>query len=78
MATSPIPSTPNFPLIDYHGSMWKLIEDHLKRDLDITIKALVGDKTHDESQKLRGKIHSIQQILNWKDKEATARRSNSE
>lgn len=49
--------------INFHSSEWKAIKMYLEKQMSLKLDQLVGAKDQDESQKVRGAIMLIKQLL---------------
>ena len=49
--------------INFAGQDWSLLKMYLDKKLDTKISLLVGESEHDESNKIRGAISIIKEIL---------------
>jgi len=48
-----------------HSAMWMAIEAELNERLNDLRKQNDGDRTHEETAKLRGRIEEVKRMLDW-------------
>jgi len=51
--------------LDVHSSLWTKIRSELESRLETLRKENDGSLSHDETQKLRGRIAEVKTILSW-------------
>jgi hypothetical protein len=49
--------------INFHGPDWARIKQYLEKKMEQKIGLLVGSRDHDESNRIRGSISMIKEIL---------------